>query len=214
MTARTTSRPFLRAHSPALRRWCSIAGLTAGLLVAGPASAVFTFIPLQAPRTITLQVGSAGSTVNNVTFNVNGNNTSPNPQPVVGIPSAGTPATNPAGGVRVRMRASWPRGNATVQLTVDSSAGLACVGGSGCGVTVIPFNTISWVAYEKSDFANFDIQNDRFSGGANQTLASFSCCGGNAGVEMANTLVFTYSNTTLYPAGRYTGRVTYTATLL
>ena len=188
--------------------------MVAGLMAAGPASAVFTFIPLERPRTITLQVGSTGGTVNNVTFNVNGNNTSPSPQPVVGVPSAGTPATHPSGGVRIRKRASWPNGNAALRLTVDSAAGLSCVGGSGCGVTVIPFNTISWVAYEKSNFTAFDIQNAAFSGSASQTLASFTCCGGRNGVEMANTLVFTYNNAVLYPAGQYTGRVTYTATLL
>lgn len=183
-----------------------------GLLQAVPtAHAVFTFIPLASPRTITLQVGAAGGTINNVVFNVSNANVSPTPTPVTGVPDASTPATTPAGGVRVRLRAQWPAGNSVVRLTVSSPAGLTCVGGSGCGATVIPFTTISWVAHEKVNFTTFDIQNGSFTGAANQSLASFSCCGGTNGVEMANTLIFTYSNSTLYPSGRYQGRVTYTA---
>ncbi len=186
--------------------------LAALLLGATPgAQAVFTFIPLATPRTITLQVGAAGATVNNVVFDVSGANISPTPTPVTGVPDAGTPATSPAGGVRIRLSAQWPTGNSTVRLTVSSPAGLTCTGGSGCGATIIPFTTISWVAYEKVNFTTADIQNGSFTGAANQSLANFSCCGGANGVEMANTLIFQYSNATLYPSGSYQGRVTYTA---
>jgi hypothetical protein len=183
------------------------------LLVAMPAAqAVFTFIPLATPRTITLQVGAAGATVNNVVFDVTGANISPTPTPVTGVPDASTPATSPAGGVRIRMSAQWPTGNSVVRLTVSSPAGLTCTGGSGCGTTIIPFTTISWVAYEHDvTFPTFDIQNGTFTGAANQSLAAFSCCGGANGVQMANTLIFQYNNATLYPAGSYQGRVTYTA---
>lgn len=186
--------------------------LLAGLLACGQAGAVFTFLPFGTPRFIQLQVGSAGGTINNVTFNVTGANTSPTPSPVVGVPDAGAPVTNPSGGVRVRMRGQWGSGNQVLSLRVNSAAGMACVPATGCGSTVIPFNTISWAAFEKSNFTQFDIQSSSFTGGATQLLSQFSCCGG-ASVEMANTLVFTYNNATLYPAGRYTGRVVFTATI-
>ncbi len=186
--------------------------LVAGLLACGQAGAVFTFLPYATPRFIQLQVGATGGTINNVTFNVTGANTSPSPLPVQGIPDAATPATTPTGGVRVRMRGQWNSGNQILSLTVNSAAGLACVGATGCGSTVIPFNTISWVAHEKLNFTTFDIQNGSFNGSATQTLANFSCCGSGS-VEMANTLVFTYNNATLYPAGQYTGRVVFTASI-
>ncbi len=198
-------------------RTCSSTAALRGLLFAlllgamPAAQAVFTFIPLATPRTITLQVGAPGATVNNVVFDVTGANISPTPTPVTGVPDASTPATSPAGGVRIRMRAQWPTGNSAARLTVSSPAGLTCTGGSGCGTTIIPFTTISWVAFEKVNFTAVDIQNGTFTGAANQSLANFTCCGGGNGVEMANTLIFTYSNVTLYPAGIYQGRVTYTA---
>jgi hypothetical protein len=195
-------------HTPSLGWRCAAVLLAA---CAAPAHAVFTFLPLSTPRTITMQVGSPGATINNVVFNVTGGNIAPNPTAVTGVPSAGTPATTPAGGVRIRFSAQWPAGNSTVLFNVSSPAALTCVGGTGCGTTVIPFSSISWVAFEKVNFTGFDIQNGSFTGAANQTLSNFSCCGGADGVEMANTLVFSYNNTTLYPSGQYTGRVTYTA---
>lgn len=205
----TAHRPSL--EHPARRHWRA-GVLAAGLLACSQAGAVFTFLPYANPRFIQLQVGSAGATINNVTFNVMGSNTSPNPFPVQGIPSVGTPATAPAGGVRVRMRGQWNSGNQRLTLSVDSAAGLACVGATGCGSTVIPFSTISWVAHEKVNFTFADIQNGSFNGSATQQLANFTCC--NVGsIEMANTLIFTYNNATLYPAGRYTGRVVFTASI-
>jgi hypothetical protein len=170
--------------------------LCAALLGAIPAAhAVFTFISFATPRTITLQVGAAGATINNVVFDVIGANVSPTPTPVTGVPDASTPATSPAGGVRIRLSAQWPSGNSNVRLTVSSPAGLACVG----------------VSYEHDvTYPTVDIQNGSFGGTANQALAAFSCCGGGS-VQMANTLVFQYNNATLYPAGSYQGRVTYTA---
>lgn len=202
--------PSLKHHTPH-RHW-RVGVLVAGLLACSQAGAVFTFLPYANPRFIQLQVGAAGATINNVTFDVTGANTSPSPTPVQGVPDAGTPVTAPAGGVRVRMRGQWRRGNEILRLTVNSAAGLACVGATGCGSTVIPFNTISWVAHEKVNFATFDIQDGSFNGSTTQTLANFSCCGFGS-VEMANTLVFTYNNATLYPAGRYTGRVVFTASI-
>jgi hypothetical protein len=205
----------------------SLARLALGTaLVAGfsaPAHAVFTFTgALLPPRQIALRVGSANATVNNVTFDVNSASLFLNPQPVTGAPGNGTPATAPAGGTEIQIAAQTPWllfGSSTLTLTVDSSAGLSCVGGTGCGTTIIPFTTVSWTSYNKdtaSSCAGQDIQNGTFTGGGSQQLAQ--CNVGNAGllsgyvVTLSNVLVFQYSNATFYPAGQYTGRVVFTAT--
>lgn len=199
----------------AAQRGGLVGALAVALLWPTTAGAVFTFFGFGTPRSITLQVGAAGATINQVTFNVTGAAVSPSPVPVVGVPDDATPTTSPAGGVRVRMRGVWPSGTATLQLTVDSSAMLACVGGTGCGATSIPFSTISWTAFETDVTSpTADIQSGAFNGSAAQTLATFSCCAGTGTVEMANTLVFSYANSTLFPAGQYRGRVVFTATLI
>lgn len=203
-------------HDPVRRRsrW-RLGVLLAGLLASSQAGAVFTFFPFTNPRLVQLQVGATGPTINNVTFNVTGASTSPTPLPVVGMPDASTPSTAPPGGVRIRMLGRWNSGTQRMRLSVDSAAGLACVGGTGCGSTVIPFNTIGWIAGEKSNFTGFDIQNGTFSGSATQPLVDFVCCAlfSEQNFEMANTLVFTYDNATLYPAGSYRGRVVFTASI-
>lgn len=177
--------------------------------------AVITLLPTGSPRQLIMRVGSANATVNKVVFDVLNANVSPNPVPVVGVPGSGAPATSPTGGVEVyvRTRNQNQGGKFTnLILTVDSSAGLACVGGSGCGATLIPFNTISWVSYDQdTTYVGFDIQNGRFDGSASQVLTNYWM--DDVSVEMSNVLVFTYDNATLYPAGLYLGRVIYTATM-
>jgi hypothetical protein len=185
-------------------------------LACGPASAVLTFFDLASPRFIQLQVGASGGTVNTVGFRVTGAHTSPTPQAVPGVPDALAPATTPSGGVRVRLRGQWASGNQTLRLLVDSAAGMACVAGSGCGSTVIPFTTVRWVSHERESapgYAGWDIQSGGFDGGTAQQLVGMICCFTNRSVEVANTLVFSYGNTTLYPAGRYRGTVTFTAVI-
>lgn len=185
-------------------------------LACGPASAVLVFFDLASPRFIQLQVGAPGGTVNTVGFNVTGANTSPSPQPVRGVPDALNPSTTINGGVRVRLRGQWASGNQTLRLLVNSAAGMACVAGTGCGSTVIPFSTISWVSHELESgpgYAGWDIQSGSFNGSTAQQLVGMTCCFTNKAVEVANTLVFTYSNATLYPAGRYRGTVTFTAVI-
>lgn len=193
-----------------------VMGLLLSACLVEQAFAVLTLTPLvTTPRQITLQVGSSQfGTVNSVTFNVNGDKVSPNNTPIVGSPSvtAGTAAANPANGILIRLTSEIPKSLTGVwqnlKLTVNSSVGLTCVSGSGCGSTVIPFNTISWVSYNRG---GYDIDDGTFDGGATQLL--FWVGSLNAGLKLENTLVFTYANDTLYPAGQYTGRVTYTASL-
>ncbi|MCJ0764773.1 hypothetical protein [Variovorax terrae] len=188
------------------------------LFFAQDAQAVFTwaggFFPAQS---VTLRVGSANATVNNVTFNVNSASLFLNPVPVTGTPGNGTPATTPANGTEIQIDAAMPGlfGTYTLALSVDSSAGLSCVGGTGCGTTLIPFSTISWTSYNL-DAGGGDIQTGTFNGAAGQPLASRSQASGLFGgtLTMRNVLIFQYDNATLYPSGTYQGRVVYTATNL
>lgn len=193
------------------------------LLAGGMAEAwaVFLLLPSDSdsPRQLVLRVGSDDSTVNKVTFDVSGEKVSPSPPPVTGQPSADTPPTSPSGGVEVVVRVTNSKWRGTIQLTADSSAGLACIPGSGCGTTIIPFNTISWVSHKKETgtYAGVDIQDGQFAGGASQGLVNYEFGFWNffnRSAEISNVLVFSYDNSTLYPAGQYLGRVTFTASLL
>lgn len=197
--------------------WAVLAGL--GLLCAQESHAVFTTTGLGTPRQTTLRVGSANGTINNVSFDVLGANVSPSPTAVTGVPGNGTPGTSPANGTEIQVITRMPGtflGSSTLTLTVDSSAGLSCVGGSGCGSTLIPFNTISWTSYNM-DPGGDDLASGTFNGSASQQLAGKNQYTGifSAGsLIMTNVLIFSYNNVTLYPAGRYQGRVVYTATNL
>lgn len=208
------------------KSWRVVASGCIGLFCAHEASAVFTISAYVPVRQITLRVGSAGTTVNDVTFNVTGTNV--NPTAVTGIPGGSTPATSPIGGTEITLTAGLVnQGQQRVSLTVDSSAGMACVGGTGCGTTIIPFTAVSWVSYNHDIYPNLDIQNGAFTGASNQELVNFSAGNGNNGngngngnerisggsITMSNVLVFQYDNTTIYPSGQYRGRVIYTATM-
>jgi hypothetical protein len=176
------------------------------------AHAVFTFSAYTPVRQITMRVGAAGAVVNTVTFNVTGANVAPSPVAVTGTPDAGTPATTPVNGTEVTLTAGLVNpGGQRVTLTVDSSAGMSCVAGSGCGTTAIPFSTVSWTSYNHVTFPTFDIQNGTFTGATNQQLTNYTVGGGS--LTMSNVLIFQYDNATLYPAGQYRGRVIYTATI-
>ncbi|GER21353.1 hypothetical protein VCH24_64050 [Variovorax boronicumulans] len=185
-----------------------------------PAQAVFTRVALgSAPRSITLQVGSATG-VDNVVFNVSG-------AAAAALPRA--PVTNPTPG-SVNFSITANRVNSGfepwITLTANSSVALKCVAGTGCGTTEIPFDSISWTT-ANADPSGLDIQSGAFNGGATQQLTRYQnnyrectfwiiICLGYAyyDTNMANTLNFQYSNSTLYPAGQYKGRVTFTATML
>ena len=196
------------------------AGASLWAVLPAPAHAVLTNVLVgSAPRSITLQVGSPGGTIDNVVFDVTGTNVSPTPVPV----------TNPATvGFSITANRVTSTGT-TVTLTADSSAGLPCVAGTGCGTTVIPFNKISWTSLNPSG-TGLDIQDGRFSGGTSQQLARYpnnvQICTGiiffgvclfgtfeNFDTNLQNNLRFTYDNDMLYPAGQYRGRVTFTATM-
>jgi FlaG/FlaF family flagellin (archaellin) len=69
---------------------------------------------------------------------------------------------------------------------------------------VIPFNSISWVGGGKGD-SPATIASGTFVGGTTQPLLSIAA---NKWFEAC--LAFNYANAQIYPAGIYTGRVTYT----
>lgn len=197
--------------------WITLTGLA--LLFVQDAQAVYTLVSLGSRQT-TLRVGSANGTINNVRFNVTGANISPSPTAVTGVPGNGTPATSPANGTEIQVITRMPGtlfGSSTLTLTVDSSAGLSCVGGSGCGTTSIPFNTIGWTSYNL-DSGGDDLVSGTFDGSASQQLARRNQYTGiiftSGSLIMTNVLIFSYDNLTLYPSGIYRGRVVYTATNL
>lgn len=211
---------FARVLKDIARTWgrAAVVMATTSLIAVDAAHAIFIDTPIGSPRRIILRVGSANTTVNTVTFNVLNANVSPSPAAVTGVTGGGAPATSPANGIEVNVDARFTNttGN-TVRLTVDSSAGLTCSGG-GCGSTIIPFSTISWVSYNQdTNFPGRDIQNGAFNGTSSQSLSNVTWTGGsasNGSTTMSNVLVFQYNNATLFPAGNYTGRVIFTASNL
>ena len=178
--------------------------LTASLHAAD-AGATFISISPVSPVAITMRVGTpTAGTVDNVVFpTISGANISPSPVTV----TYGSDVT-----VEVLAERSliW---TPDVVVTVDSSAGLACTGG-GCGATVIPFSEVCWVSTNPAtgSLAGQDIQNGCFNGSAVQQIAAFGTVTGSSRL-MRNFLRFSYSNSRVYPAGNYRGRVTYTATM-
>ncbi|TWO66140.1 hypothetical protein FN976_26715 [Caenimonas sedimenti] len=181
-----------------------------------PASGLVLYFDGSGQRSITLRVGSNDAIVNNVTFDVLNADVAPTPTPVTGVAGNGAPAVNPAGGVLFVVSTNRRGGGAdVVRLTANSSAGLTCSSGVclGAGIT-IPFSTISWTSYEilGGGFAS-GIPSGTFTGAAAQTLFTNTVPAGNDSLIATNVLLFQYANTTLYPSGTYTGRVTYTLTV-
>ena len=176
--------------------------LTASLHAAD-AGAVFITFPTDSPLQLRLRVGpSTDNTVDTVSFPaISGANISPAPSAVTYTPLVEVVLS------LQRPLLTFPN---NVVLTVNSSAGMACQSG-GCGSTVIPFTEVCWVSTNK-DSSGDDIQNGCFNGTASQQIANFGWVLFNSR-RMYNTLQFSYQNSRVYPAGRYFGTVTYTATV-
>ncbi|MBC7719667.1 MAG: hypothetical protein H7Z77_07740 [Chitinophagaceae bacterium] len=191
-----------------------VLGLLAIGLYGGSAQAVITLLPTGSPRQITMRIGSAtAGAISSVTFNVLNTNVSPSPVPVTGIASAGSSAASatPAGSTTISVLTRNSAAATTILVTADSSAGIVCTGG-GCGSTVIPFNTISWTSFNPdTTYPGLDFQSGTFNGSSNQSLIGVIATGSSLRIE--NQLIFSYNNSTLYPAGQYIGRVAYTASM-
>lgn len=142
-------------------------------------------VVLAAPVTMTLRIGSSGSTINRVTF------------PVTGLPGSGAVAGTSSGANPVPFRASGQlTGPGTVSLTANSSQPLMNASGNS-----ISFNQISWTG-------SGVLPSGRFNGTANQLIWQQ-----NTGANFNNirgAMAFSYDNTLFVPSGTYSGRVTYT----
>jgi hypothetical protein len=223
---RTTTPPPARAPARDGRRRARTVMTAAAALMAAslalPAGAVITTVTdTGSSYAITLRVGSTGTTVDTVAFNVTGAN--------AGLTPA---AVTAAATIDVWVMPVRPTTNTTtarpVTLRVDSSAGLACQSG-GCGATVIPFSDIQWIASNNGASGSGDIQSGRFDDSNNQTIASYnanatSCSGILCFLGLgtwsylsrnvtATRMQFTYDNDVLYPAGNYKGTVRFTASM-
>lgn len=92
-------------------------------------------------------------------------------------------------------------GSGTVAtLTVTVPAALTSAAGD-----TIPFSAISWTSSGTGDVGAEPFPAGTFSAGATQTLGTIA-----RDQWAASCLTFSYSNTTVPPAGTYTGTVTYT----
>lgn len=188
--------------------WCS---------VSEPALAVITttLFYLSSTRSLSLQVGKPTG-VDNVRFDVGGvvGNSQAYAAPVSG---SGLPMfpSNQSGGILFRVFMQLPLDavltRQQVITTVSNPAYLVCIE-ANCAGYAIPFQSIAWTVAPASTFSG-DIQDGTFvSGGGTHTLINYSAAFGST-VEFKSTLNFSYANTTIYPAGTYTGTVTYTTSL-
>ena len=120
-----------------------------------------------------------------------------------------------SGAVPVVLTVRAPAGSLPqpVSVTITAPASLNCVS-AGCTAPPIPFNQISWTVTNPT---TGDFQDGTFGitstilGPVNFNGFFFGFLGGT--YQVTNNLNFTFANATAYLAGRYTGRVTYTASL-
>lgn len=134
---------------------------------------------------VSLTVGSSGTTIDRVSFNVSSGQLG-NKQAITGSPTIAIAVSN---------RAAPPRSRPAT-LSADSSLPLKN------GSHQLLFSTISWTAQDN------DIPAGSFNDSANQTLLIFD----NSSL-ITDVHQFTYKNTDVLEAGTYTGRVTYTLTM-
>lgn len=156
------------------------------LLSACPAHAVTIIIGSSPPPQIQIQIGSAGGTIDVVSFTV--------PAANVGD---GTPIAQSGAAILVRVSArAVPANSRTAQLLANSATPLTN------GGSTLPFTSISWTA------SDVDIPSGMFNSTASQLLVQFQ-----NSRRIFNNHTFSYANTQVLAPGTYTGRVTYTLTM-
>lgn len=149
-------------------------------VVGGSASVRLDFA-IDIPSVLFLQVGTAGATIDTVTFGV------------TNVPGTGAVAGTSSGANPVPVQVSGIVGaGATITLTADSLTPLTD------GANTIPFDEISWAA-------GGAFSGGTFTNNAAQQLDQFTGSGDRIGDYS-----FSYDNDTYYPAGVYAGSVTYT----
>ena len=150
---------------------------------------------------IALRVGAPGATISTVNFAVAAA-TAGTGAPVLGTTNAaagGAQAPNfgtacGANTVRVWARARSAVGNSrTATLTVNGSGTLVS------GANSIPITDFDWITSGGAEIAS-----GAFSGAASQTLLAFQ-----NSREVSVCLRYRFLNTTVYPAGTYTGQIIY-----
>ena len=150
---------------------------------------------------IALRVGAPGATISTVNFAVAAA-TAGTGTPVVGTTNAAAGSAQApnfgtacgANTVRIWARARSAVGNSrTATLTVNGSGTLVA------GANTIPITDFDWVTSGGTEIAS-----GAFSGAASQTLMTFQ----NSG-EVSVCLQYRFLNTTVYPAGTYTGQIIY-----
>jgi hypothetical protein len=156
---------------------------------------------VQAQHQIRIRVGSDAAGVDTVNFGSIDGTKVGNGQSVAGQGGSGVDlwvsAWTPGDGDRV------------VTVTANSAMGLSCTSSSSCGTTTIPFDTVSWtVGSAATANGGGDVQPGKFNMSSAQPIARFA-----SARQLKSTLFFRYANSTVYPAGTYTGRVTFTASM-
>ena len=157
-----------------------------------------------APTQVRLRIGSAGGTVNLVTFTVPAANVGDGTV-VTGTVSAGsTGGTCAANHVFFDAEGrSNPANARTITLSADSS-----LFPLSNGANTIPWSDISWVT-SAATLPPVTIPSGAFAGGAGQVLlATWLNSRRNRGC-----LQFRYANSSVYQAGTYNGRVRYTVAM-
>lgn len=163
----------------------TLRSLTFVLVLAGLAATAqaTTFTIAPGSRALLVQIGSAGATIDTVTFTLTSANAG-NGTPIVGTPGIL---------VNVAARDTVAR---TVQLVADSSTPLSN------GASTLSFTNISWTA------SDADIPSGTFSGASGQLIVQFQ-----TNRQIFNTHTFRYANTQILQPGTYTGRIRYTITM-
>ena len=157
----------------------------AACLAAWPAPCAVFSVRNRPPAEIQLTIGSGGSHISVVRFNVS-----------AGQLGNGTPIRgNPPVRVVLANRAT-PNFSRTAVLTVDSSTPMTN------GSAILPFTTISWTSRDG------DVPAGRYDGSSNQFIVSFP-----NSFLIRDSHRFSYDNTSILEAGTYTGRVTYTLSM-
>lgn len=177
-----------------------VAALVGVIAAAGEARAVTVAVANGAAE-IALRVGATAATISTVTFAVAAATAG------TGTPVLGT--TNAAAGSAQAPNFATACGGNTVRIWARARSAVAAsrtatltVNGSGTlvsGANSIPITDFDWITSGGAEIAS-----GAFSGAATQTLLTFQ-----NSAEVSVCLQYRFLNTTVYPAGTYTGQIIY-----
>lgn len=175
-------------------------------------AAVFTNIGdigyLQPQHSVRLRVGSPSGIVDSVGFTIPGDSVGSGKSIVQDISPVALAALVQ---VEIQARTMNP-GDRTALLTVTTPPGLCH--SSGCAVAIVPMTEIAWTSLDvqtrgaDGNTAQGGIESGVFVASTTTTLLTFP-----SGQRAISYLQFRFLNTTLFPAGTYSGRVMFTASM-